>query len=166
MQKSLTAQTSEFLMDDIDLNPVDDEVYVEVYTWNRSKLFDEIPEDISEESIDEILNGQNEVLDRKYRKPTWKNLLQRYGLDDEEVYLKKIDVFHNDQEKMMPIDAIERDIDQPLQLHNWKKEVDDYQGEKKKYRHNYLGYVPDNENNEIVFHMQWTELEEKEEDLS
>lgn len=140
--------------------------HVNVPNWNGIEVVELIDKHgtITEEEIDEILNGHAEVTGREEVEPTYQNLLNRYAQSNQEVYDKKMRIFHESIENFMPEDAAERDIGAPLQLQYWNDKEESYNDVIEKKRHHYVGYYKGKEVEEgLTFHYEWTTLETVEE---
>lgn len=140
--------------------------HINVPNWNGMEVVELIDEfgSITEEEIDEILNGHAELTGREEVEPTYENLLGRYAQSGQEAYNKKMRVFQDSIEEFMPEDAYERDIEAPLQLQYWNNEEESYNDVMEKKRHHYIGYYKGKEAEEgMIFHYEWTTLETVEE---
>lgn len=134
--------------------------HVRVHPWDKGELTDVIiGHDLTEEDIDEILNGHAQLMGRQEEEPNYENLFDRYSISGSEIYGKKMDTFHKDIQRMTPDGPEDYEAERPVQLNSWSKTEETRSEEFQRERHHYVGYIPDIDGEEsLVFHYEWTEL--------
>lgn len=145
---------------DLDNRPNQD---VNLAQWDFDEVIERVnSHDLSLDDVDEILNGHAELVDRRQvdvdrSMPPYKLLAERYAMDSSEAYRKKMDVYTEDMEQMIP-EGVEEGK-KPVRLNHWKKELPNFKTEDGlvKYRHHYLAAMPDQQ--EVVAHYTWTDYE-------
>lgn len=134
------------------------DMHVDVFEWPRQELEGKATELVTTQ-IDEILNGQAELLGREKVTPTVENLIDRYGIQGMETYRKKMDTFHDDLIKMTPSNAEEKGIEKPVKLNHWSTTEDSYQDGKKRWEYHFLAYTQ--ETNDVIAHYTWSTLKDE-----
>ena len=129
---------------------------VKLHEWKLNDIVDEAERNaVTTEIIDEVLNGQAELLDRPRVEPTLNNLCKRYGLYGEDLEERDLEIFRNDINYFTPQD---REINglEPVTVQYTKELADE--SANYEAQHHYIGYIDmaAEDDRELLFHYHWT----------